>query len=186
MRRRSASSTPGPHGPLRRRRCSVRRAPANRISQAYGPTARARRPSKRPCLLKACSPSANRLSSRNADQAPLAPEAETALFALLERGQSLLLDPAVSGRPPGRCALARSRFAFRRPSSPSPLWAPDDGAVGGVGAQAVRADRQASSVGPKRWWSRWCVRFERSPAARSAIFVRSAPIVRRSGPEAPD
>ncbi len=104
----------------------------------------------------------------NADQAPLAPEAETALFALLERGQSLLL----TGRErpaawPVRLPDLASRFgaliAF-------PLWAPDDALLAGL-AHKLFADRQLSV--PEAVVEQMVRSLERSPAAIRDFVARA-------------
>jgi chromosomal replication initiation ATPase DnaA len=104
----------------------------------------------------------------NIDQAPLMSEAETALFALLERGQSLLL----TGRErpsawPVRLPDLTSRFGAL---IGFPLWAPDDALLKGL-ARKLFADRQLSV--PEAVIEQMVRLLERSPAAIREFVARA-------------
>lgn len=96
----------------------------------------------------------------NIDAAPLSHEAETVLFALLERGQKMLI---TAHEPPALWKPAipdlRSRFdallAF-------PLWAPDDALLEGL-ARKLFADRQLAV--PDAVIAQMIRYLERSPGA---------------------
>ncbi len=96
----------------------------------------------------------------NVDAAPLSHEAETVLFALLERGQRMLL---TAHEPPAAWKAAlpdlRSRFdallAF-------PLWAPDDALLEAL-ARKLFADRQLAV--PEAVIAQMIRFLERSPGA---------------------
>jgi len=79
------------------------------------------------------------LAVENADSTPLSNQAEAALFALLERGQTLLFTGHDRpGEWPARLPDLKSRFtallAF-------PIWSPDDALLAGL-ARKLFADRQ--------------------------------------------
>ena len=75
----------------------------------------------------------------NVDAAPLSHEAEAALFALLERGQSLLLTGReLASEWPARLPDLKSRF---RALLAFPIWAPDDALLAAL-AKKLFADRQ--------------------------------------------
>jgi chromosomal replication initiation ATPase DnaA len=79
------------------------------------------------------------LAIENVDSAPLANEAEAALFALLERGQNLLLTGReLAGEWPARLPDLKSRF---RALLAFPIWAPDDALLAAL-AKKLFADRQ--------------------------------------------
>ena len=86
-------------------------------------------------------PPAQALAVENVDRAPLGAHAETALFALIERGQPLLLTgretPAAwPARLPDLASRFRALLSFG-------LWAPDDALLEAL-ARKLFADRQLS------------------------------------------
>jgi chromosomal replication initiation ATPase DnaA len=100
------------------------------------------------------------LAIEDVDHAPLPPAAETALFVLIERGQSLLLTgretPAAwPVQLPDLSSRYRALLAF-------PLWAPDDGLLAAL-AKKLFADRQLAV--PDAVVSQMVRLLERSPAA---------------------
>lgn len=104
----------------------------------------------------------------NVDAAPLAQETEAALFALIERGHSLLL--TARERPAAWTAAMpdlRSRFdallAF-------PLWAPDDALLQAL-ARKLFADRQLTV--PDAVISQMIRSLERSPSAVRDFVARA-------------
>ena len=94
------------------------------------------------------------------DAAPLTPEAETALFALLERGQSMLL---TAHEPPAAWRTTipdlKSRFDALLTF---PLWAPDDALLEAL-ARKLFADRQLAV--PEAVIAQMIRYLERSPGA---------------------
>jgi chromosomal replication initiation ATPase DnaA len=79
------------------------------------------------------------LAIENVDSTPLPHEAEAALFALLERGQNLLLTGReLAGEWPARLPDLKSRF---RALLAFPIWAPDDALLAAL-AKKLFADRQ--------------------------------------------
>ncbi|HUO98190.1 MAG TPA: hypothetical protein VMU01_05955 [Rhizomicrobium sp.] len=79
------------------------------------------------------------LAIENVDAAPLPREAETALFALLERGHNLLLTGREqAGEWPAHLPDLKSRF---RALLAFPIWSPDDALLTGL-AKKLFADRQ--------------------------------------------
>lgn len=108
------------------------------------------------------------LAVENTDRAPLPPEAERTLFALLERGQSLLLTGAE--RPaawPVRLPDLVSRFAAL---VAFPLWAPDEALLKALAAKLF-ADRQLAV--PEAVVDGMLRALERSPAAIRDFVARA-------------
>jgi len=108
------------------------------------------------------------LAVENVDQASLTASAETALFALIERGQSMLL----TGREPPSAWPARlpdlaSRF---RALLAFPLWAPDDALLEAL-AHKLFTDRQLSV--PDTVVAQMIRALERSPAAVRDFVARA-------------
>ena len=108
------------------------------------------------------------LAVENVDQASLTAPAETALFALIERGQSMLL----TGREPPSAWPARlpdlaSRF---RALLAFPLWAPDDALLEAL-AHKLFTDRQLSV--PDTVVAQMIRALERSPAAVRDFVARA-------------
>jgi chromosomal replication initiation ATPase DnaA len=100
------------------------------------------------------------LAVEDVDAAPLTTSAESALFALIERGQPLLLtgsEPpsAWRSRIPDLISRFRALVAF-------PLWAPDDALLAAL-AKKMFADRQL--VVPDAVVDQMVRSLERSPAA---------------------
>lgn len=103
---------------------------------------------------------ASALVIENADHAPLSASAEKALFALLERGHTLLLTgrempSAWPARLPDLASRFRALLAF-------PLWAPDDAMLEAL-AKKLFADRQLPV--PDAVVTQMVRALERSPAA---------------------
>ena len=108
------------------------------------------------------------LAVENVDHAPLAAAAETALFALMERGQPMLF----TGREPPSVWLAvlpdlASRF---RALLSFGLWAPDDALLEAL-ARKLFADRQLSA--PDSVVTQMVRALERSPAALRDFVARA-------------
>ena len=104
----------------------------------------------------------------NVDRAPLPPEAERALFALLERGQNLLLTgherPAAwKVRLPDLISRFNALIAF-------PLWAPDEALLKAL-AVKLFADRQLTV--PEAVVEEMLRSLERSPAAIRDFVARA-------------
>jgi len=108
------------------------------------------------------------LSVENADAAPLSATAERALFALIERGQPLLL----TGRePPSAWPALLPDLASRfRALLAFPLWAPDDSLLEAL-AIKLFADRQLSV--PQGAAAQIVRALERSPAALRDFVARA-------------
>jgi chromosomal replication initiation ATPase DnaA len=112
--------------------------------------------------------SAQCLAVENVDRAPLSAAAETALFALIERGQPILLTgrEAPSAWPaqlPDLASRFRSLLAFG-------LWAPDDALLEAL-AKKLFADRQLSV--PDAVVTQMIRALERSPAAVRDFVARA-------------
>jgi len=112
--------------------------------------------------------SAQCLAVENVDRAPLSAAAETALFALIERGQPILLTgrEAPSAWPaqlPDLASRFRSLLAFG-------LWAPDDALLEAL-ARKLFADRQLSV--PDAVVTQMIRALERSPAAMRDFVARA-------------
>ena len=108
------------------------------------------------------------LAVENVDHAPLTAAAETALFALIERGQSMLLTgreppPAWPARLPDLASRFRALLAF-------PLWAPDDALLEAL-AHKLFTDRQLSV--PDAVVTQMIRALERSPAAVRDFVARA-------------
>ena len=104
----------------------------------------------------------------NVDRAPLSASAETALFALIERGQPMLLTgreaPAAwPARLPDLASRFRALLAFG-------LWAPDDALLEAL-AKKLFADRQLSV--PDAVVTQMVRALERSPASVRDFVARS-------------
>jgi len=100
------------------------------------------------------------LAVENVDREPLSAAAETVLFALIERGQPMLLTgreapSAWPARLPDLASRFRALLAFG-------LWAPDDALLGAL-ARKLFADRQLSV--PDAVVTQMIRALERSPAA---------------------
>lgn len=118
-------------------------------------------------LLALAAPS-QALAIENIDHAPLAAAAERALFALLERGQKMLLTgrevpPAWPVNLPDLASRFRALLAF-------PLWAPDDALLEAL-ARKLFADRQLSV--PDGVVTQMIRALERSPAAVRDFVARA-------------
>jgi len=108
------------------------------------------------------------LAVENVDRAPLSAAAETALFALIERGQPMLLTgreaPAAwPARLPDLASRFRALLAFG-------LWAPDDALLEAL-AKKLFADRQLSV--PDAVVTQMVRALERSPASVRDFVARS-------------
>ena len=108
------------------------------------------------------------LAVENVDRAPLGAHAETALFALIERGQPLLLtgrEPPVAWRAllPDLSSRFRALLAFG-------LWAPDDALLEAL-ARKLFADRQLSV--PDAVVAQMIHGLERAPAAVRDFVARA-------------
>jgi len=104
----------------------------------------------------------------NIDRAPLAAAAETALFALIERGQPMLLTgreapPRWPVRLPDLASRFRALLAFS-------LWAPDDALLEAL-VRKLFADRQLSV--PDAVVAQMIRALERSPAAMRDLVARA-------------
>jgi chromosomal replication initiation ATPase DnaA len=113
-------------------------------------------------------PEAQGLAVENVDRTPLSAAAETALFALIERGQPLLLtgrEPpsAWTVRLPDLASRFRALLAFA-------LWAPDDALLEAL-AKKLFADRQLSV--PDTVVTQMIRALERSPAAMHDFVARA-------------
>jgi chromosomal replication initiation ATPase DnaA len=108
------------------------------------------------------------LAVENVDRAPLSATAETALFALIERGEPMLLTgreapSAWPARLPDLASRFRALLAFG-------LWAPDDALLEAV-ARKLFADRQLSV--PDAVVTQMIRALERSPAAVRDFVARA-------------
>ena len=108
------------------------------------------------------------LAVENVDRAPLSAAAETALFALIERGQPMLLTgreaPSVwPARLPDLASRFRALLGFG-------LWAPDDALLEAL-ARKLFADRQLSV--PEAVVTQMIRALERSPAAVRDFVARA-------------
>jgi chromosomal replication initiation ATPase DnaA len=108
------------------------------------------------------------LAVENVDHAPLSAAAEAALFALIERGQPMLLTgreapSAWPARLPDLASRFRALLAFG-------LWAPDDALLEAV-ARKLFADRQLSV--PDAVLTQMIRALERSPAAVRDFVARA-------------
>ncbi len=108
------------------------------------------------------------LAIENVDHAPLSAAAETALFALIERGQQMLLTgreppPAWPVHLPDLASRFRALLAF-------PLWAPDDALLEAL-VRKLFADRQLSV--PDAVVTQMIRALERSPAAVRDFVARA-------------
>ena len=104
----------------------------------------------------------------NVDRAPLSAAAEAALFALIERGQPMLLTgheapSAWPARLPDLASRFRALLAFG-------LWAPDDALLEAL-ARKLFADRQLSV--PDSVVTQMIRALERSPAAVRDFVARA-------------
>ena len=113
-------------------------------------------------------PAAQGLAVENVDRAPLSTAAETALFALIERGQPMLLTgreaPSVwPARLPDLASRFRALLGFG-------LWAPDDALLEAL-ARKLFADRQLSV--PDAVVTQMIRALERSPAAVRDFVARA-------------
>jgi len=111
---------------------------------------------------------AHGLAVENVDRAPLSAAAETALFALIERGRPLLLTgreaPAAwPAHLPDLASRFRALLAFG-------LWAPDDALLEAV-ARKLFADRQLNV--PDAVVTQMIRALERSPAAMRDFVARA-------------
>jgi chromosomal replication initiation ATPase DnaA len=112
--------------------------------------------------------SAQGLAVENVDHAPLSAAAEAALFALIERGQPMLLTGheapcAWPARLPDLASRFRALLAFG-------LWAPDDALLEAL-ARKLFADRQLSV--PDAVVTQMIRALERSPAAVRDFVARA-------------
>ena len=112
--------------------------------------------------------SAQGLAVENVDRAPLSAAAEAALFALIERGQPMLLTgheapSAWPARLPDLASRFRALLAFG-------LWAPDDALLEAL-ARKLFADRQLSV--PDSVVTQMIRALERSPAAVRDFVARA-------------
>jgi chromosomal replication initiation ATPase DnaA len=117
------------------------------------------------------------LAVENVDAAPLGREAESVLFALLERGGALLLTGL---QPPSAWPAALPDLASRfRALTAFPLWAPDDGLLEAL-AKKLFADRQLAV--PETVVTQMIRVLERSPAAIRDFVARAdaAALARKS------
>lgn len=104
----------------------------------------------------------------NVDAAPFAPQAEAALFALLERGHAMLLT-AHEAPTAWTVSLPDLRSRFDALLS-FPLWAPDEALLEGL-ARKLFADRQLSV--PDAVITQMIRSLERSPAAVRDFVARA-------------
>lgn len=108
------------------------------------------------------------MAIENVDAAPLSSAAETALFALIERGQKILF----TGReaPPAWPALLPDLASRFRALLAFPLWAPDDALLEAL-ARKLFADRQLAV--PDAVVAQMIRGLERSPSAIRDFVARA-------------
>jgi chromosomal replication initiation ATPase DnaA len=108
------------------------------------------------------------LAIENADAVPFSCENETALFALLERGQNLLF---TAHEPPAAWKVSLPDLRSRLDALlPFPLWAPDEALLEAL-AKKLFADRQLAV--PEAVIAQMIRALERSPAAVRDFVARA-------------